>query len=483
MTLSTSMVSLKAMFWTIKHEGQGIYLELEALDMEREPDQPLPAQISALLQLHPRVLNMPDGLPPQRMHDHRIVLQPGTAPISVRPYKYPHFQKNEIEKLIQAMLDWPTPGSIKELRGFLGLTGYYRRFVTGYGHLSWPLTQQLKDSFNWSEEAEAAFQRLKQAMTTVPILALPDFSQPFVVESDASGFGIGAILMQQQRPIAYFSQLLSLQARAKSVYERELMAVVLAIQKWRHYLLGRHFIVRTDQRSLKFLLEQRLVGEEHQKWLCKLLGYDFEIQYKLGSENRVADALSRRSSGLELMHLTTSALYDGAEIRQQLLGDLKLAGIRKELLGNPLGVKGFSLCNDMLLCKGRVVLTRLSLLLSVLLNEFHGSKVGGHSGILKTFKRLSSEFFWYGMKKDVVSFVAACQVCQQNKASTLAPEEAITTIATAEPGMTPFRALYGRDPPKLLRFELGSTANSLLEEQLQMRDAILEELQGHLLQA
>lgn len=196
---------------------------------------------------------------------------------------------------IAAMVSWPEPQNIKALRGFLGLTGYYRRFVRGYGEISRPLTKLLqKDQFSWTEEASTTFQNLKQAMSSTLILALPDFSQPFVVETDASSKGIGALLMQERKPLAYLSKALAPKHLGLSVYEKELLAIVHAVSKWRSYLMGAHFIIKTDHQSLKFFMEQRLSTFLQQKWLSKMLGYDYEITYKKGTENTVVDALSRR---------------------------------------------------------------------------------------------------------------------------------------------------------------------------------------------
>lgn len=146
---------------------------------------------------------------------------------------------------------------------------------------------------NGMRPAELAFKQLKEALTSPPVLSLPNFSQRFVIECDASGNRIGAILSQHHRPIAYFSEALKGSTLALSTYEKEMLAIVKSIRKWRPYLLGKLFTVRTDQRSLKYLLEQRITTPAQTRWLPKILGYDYEIEYKKGPENQGADALSR----------------------------------------------------------------------------------------------------------------------------------------------------------------------------------------------
>jgi hypothetical protein len=160
---------------------------------------------------------------------------------------------------IQTVIEWPTPTTTKGVRRFLGLVGYYRKFIRHFGSIAAPLTRLLtNEGFHWNEEADMAFSKLKTTLTSSLVLRLPDFSQGFVVECDASGIRLGAILSQQDQPVAYFSEALKGSSLNLSTYEKEMFAIVKAIQKWRPYLLGKPFTVRTDQRSLKYLLEQRI---------------------------------------------------------------------------------------------------------------------------------------------------------------------------------------------------------------------------------
>jgi len=329
---------------------------------------------------------------------------------------------------IQAMLKWSIPSTIKSLRGFLGLTGYYRKFIRGYGMIAAPLTQLLKkNSFQWSTQATEAFNQLKQAVTSPPVLRLPDFTLPFVIECDASGTGLGAVLMQQGQPIAFFSQALTGRALFYSTYEKELLSLVSAVQRWRPYLLGQTFKVKTDHQSLKFLLEQKVGTVSQQRWITKLLGYDFTIEYKKGTENRVADALSRQFEELhEDGHLSVSLIsFPTPTWVEDLKSSYMSDPSTKELLinlqqgqGYP---KGYSLQQGLILYNGRLFIVKNSDFKAQILQYLHSNPSAGHSGYHKTVQRAKSDFFWKGMRKDIKQLVRECTVCQESKSELIHP--------------------------------------------------------------
>lgn len=158
-----------------------------------------------------------------------------------------------------------------------------------------PITNLLrKNQFRWDEEATIAFNNLKQILISAPVLVYPDFDLPFTVETDACDISVGAILLQLEHPVAFYSRKLSALRQKASTYAKELWAIADSVRKWRHYLLGNTFTIRTDHHSLKNLLNQVIQTSDQQYFLCKLLGYSYTIVYKRGRENLAADALSRR---------------------------------------------------------------------------------------------------------------------------------------------------------------------------------------------
>ena len=175
---------------------------------------------------------------------------------------------------ISAVRDWPVPTNVKQVRGFLGLTGYYRRFIKHYGIIRWSLSDFLKKDavFTWTPTTEAAFQSLKTALAQAPVLALPDFKKTFMIETDASNNGIGAVLMQEGHPISYLSKALGPKAQALSTYEKECLALSMAVEKWKPYLQHREFTIYTDHKTLVHLETQQLTNSIQHKAFCKLLG-------------------------------------------------------------------------------------------------------------------------------------------------------------------------------------------------------------------
>ncbi|KAH9775894.1 hypothetical protein KPL71_006537 [Citrus sinensis] len=332
---------------------------------------------------------------------------------------------------IAVMVRWPTPQTTKKLRGFLGLTGYYRRFIRGYASLATPLTDLLcKDAFQWTPAAADAFEALKRVMVEAYVLRLPDFDSDFILEIDASNVGIGAMLMQSGHPISYFSKKLGPRLRASSTYIKELTAIVEAVHKWRQYLLGRFFVIRTDHKSIKELLQQVVQTPDQQVYIRKLLGYHFRIEYKSGCTNLAADALSRiHDEAGEVTPTVTASCFpllshSSFELLATLTIDnstlLEMIDLHQQFAAGSLS-RDYSLHNGVFFYRNRYYMSPSSSLKAVLLAEFHSTTLAGHVGIKRTLVRLASNFFWPKMRMDVERFVAECLVCQQTKYSTQAP--------------------------------------------------------------
>jgi hypothetical protein len=325
---------------------------------------------------------------------------------------------------IQAMIDWPVPQNLKSLRGFLGLTGFYRKFVKNYATIASPLTALLKkDAFCWSPAAQSSFIALKQAMTEAPTLQLPDFTKPFTLETDASGLAMVAVLMQDSHPIAFFSKPFCPRLQRSSTYIRELHAITTAVKKWRQYLLGHHFTIFTDHQSLKELLSQVIQTPEQHVYLAKLMGYDYTIQFKTGKTNVVADALSCRSdstSGI-ILSLTMPNFVFLDQLKQALASSPAFNTLVRDITTSPASLPHHQIHDGLVLYKGRIWLDRTIPFCTTLLEEFHSSPIAGHMGVNKTLARLQANFWWENMKQDVQTFVSQCLICQQVKYDTKKP--------------------------------------------------------------
>nr|GEW32524.1 retrotransposon protein, putative, Ty3-gypsy subclass [Tanacetum cinerariifolium] len=207
---------------------------------------------------------------------------------------------------IESIKDWALPMTSTEIRQFLGLAGYYQRFIEGFLKITRPMTKlnQKSVKFDWGEKAEAAFQLLKRKLCSAPILALPEGSENFVVYCDASQKGLGVVLMQKEKVIAYTSRQLKVHEKDYTTHNLELGTIVFALKMWRHYLYGTKCVVFTDHKSMQHILDQKELNMRQRWWLERLSDYDCEIRYHLGKANVVADDLSRKerkyqkSSGL-----------------------------------------------------------------------------------------------------------------------------------------------------------------------------------------
>jgi hypothetical protein len=318
---------------------------------------------------------------------------------------------------IQVVQDWPPPTDVKQLRGFLGLSGYYRKFIKNYGAMSRPLTDLLKKNtqYSWTPQLQLCFDNLKQALITAPVLALPDFKHPFTVETDASGTGIGVVLMQKGHLVAYISKALGPKAQVLSTYEKECLALILAVTKWKPYLQHREFTILTDHRSLVHLGEQKLQEGMQQKAFLKLLGVQYKIQYKTGLENKAANALSRQETHEEVQAISVSTPRWLEIVIEGYTNDDQAQSLLKELALTGTNDKGYSLVDGVIRYKGRVWLGHHTEAHRAVMLALHASGLGGQSGIKATYNKIKALFAWPGMKEDISEYISTCEVCAKAK--------------------------------------------------------------------
>lgn len=198
---------------------------------------------------------------------------------------------------VDAVLQWEVPKTVTDIRSFLGLEGYYRRFIEGFSKLSLPLTQLTctGKAFVWDMKCEENFIELKKRLTTALILILPNLVEPFVVYCDASSLGLGGVLMQNDKVVAYASRQLRVHEKNYPTHDLELAAVVFVLKIWRHYLYGSRFELFSDHKSLKYLFDHKELNMRQRRWLELLKDYDFGLNYISGKANVVVDALSRKA--------------------------------------------------------------------------------------------------------------------------------------------------------------------------------------------
>ena len=204
---------------------------------------------------------------------------------------------------VEAVLKWERPTNVTEIRSFLGLAGYYRRFIEGFSIIASPMTRltRKETKWEWTDECEERFQELKKRLTTTPVLTLPSWTEGFVVYSDASGKGLGCVLMQHGKVIAYASRQLKTHEINYSVHDLDLATVVFALRVWRNFLYGSRVQIFTDHKSLRYLMTQKELNMRQRRWVELIKDYDCVIEYHPGKANVVANALSRKNKMIDVV--------------------------------------------------------------------------------------------------------------------------------------------------------------------------------------
>ncbi|WVZ93919.1 hypothetical protein U9M48_039869 [Paspalum notatum var. saurae] len=348
---------------------------------------------------------------------------------------------------VEDVLNWKQPETVTEIRSFLDLAGYYRRFIKVFSKTTKPMTSLTNKNvkYLWDPKCEEAFTRLKKSLTSAPVLAQLDVTKPFDVYCDASGNGLGCVLMQEGRVIAYVSCQLRKQEANYATHDVELAAVVHALKIWRHYLLGNMCHMYIDHKSLKYILTQPELNMRQRRWLELIKDHDLEIHYHPGKANVVADALSRRAHCNVIEVQPTARVIcceiDAIEVATEQLIELYNLIIEPTIKGQIIAAqkqdKGMAYIREgiddekracftlddqgFLWFKGRLVVPKDMELRKKTLDEAHTSMFTMHPGSNKMYQDLKQKFWWTRMKRKIAKYVSECDVCQKVKADHLKP--------------------------------------------------------------
>ena len=347
---------------------------------------------------------------------------------------------------VSAVKEWLSPTNAEEVRKFLGLASYYRRYILGFSHIAKPLhtLTQKQVSFNWSDECEAAFNTLKEKLVDAPVLSYPQFdknSPPFVLQTDASAVGVGAVLEQGGHVIGYASRALNTAEQQYSVIQKECLAIVFAMKQFRHYLLGRPFELLTDHSPLQWLSSQKMEGLLC-RWALAMQEFDFIIKYRKGSQNGNADALSRNIACSPTVIAATQFVPDPIkkDIQEAQQADPTLQ-IVYEAMQKSNNKPTSRLWHQSPLSRYRKLWPQLCLCDGVLCRKYtpqplrsvvtvpilpqclqehalygcHDTPSAGHQGFRKTLENLRREAYWVHMVSDAELYCRQCPRCQQSK--------------------------------------------------------------------
>ncbi|GJZ19501.1 reverse transcriptase domain-containing protein [Tanacetum coccineum] len=321
---------------------------------------------------------------------------------------------------IEAVKNWKTPTTPSEIRSFLGLAGYYRRFIANFSKIAKPLTSltQKNQKYVWGVEQEEAFQTLKNNLCDAPILTLPDGVEDFVVYCDASNQGLGCVLMQRGKVIAYASRQLKTHEKNYTTHDLELGAVVFALKTWRHYLYGTKSVIYTDHKSLQHIFDQKELNMRQRRWIELFSDYECEIRYHPGKANVVADALSRKER-LKPRRVRAMAVTIQIGMREKIQAAqseaLKQENILMENL-HGLDQQMEKKEGESLYFMDRIWVPLIGDVRTMIMDEAHKSKYFVHPGADKMYYDLRDMYWWPGMKRDIATYVSKCLTCSKVKA-------------------------------------------------------------------